>query len=140
MANASTAGQVIVVAIDLSEASRAVFDAAIEIGRSTPSAHLHLVHVTSSARVKQPGRPDDATLAAWASRLPQVPCPIDLHGLEGEDAATAIVEFARDRGADLIVIGTHGRTGLRRLLIGSVAELVVRNASCSVLVVRGKAA
>ncbi|MCK5448496.1 MAG: universal stress protein, partial [Gemmatimonadetes bacterium] len=38
-------------------------------------------------------------------------------------------------GVDLIVIGTHGRTGVPRLLIGSVAERVVRHASCPVLVV-----
>jgi nucleotide-binding universal stress UspA family protein len=49
--------------------------------------------------------------------------------------AQAIVELARTRGFDLIVMGTHGRTGLRRLLIGSVAERVVRLAHCPVLTV-----
>jgi len=47
-----------------------------------------------------------------------------------------IAEFARTRGYDLIVIGTHGRTGLSHALIGSVAERVVRHASCPVLAVR----
>lgn len=47
-----------------------------------------------------------------------------------------IVKFARDGGYDLIVIGTHGRTGLRHALLGSVAEKVVRKASCAVLTVR----
>lgn len=47
-----------------------------------------------------------------------------------------IVEVARERGHDLIVIGTHGRTGVARFLIGSVAERVVRDAPCPVLVVR----
>ncbi len=55
--------------------------------------------------------------------------------LEGEPA-TEIVRFARDAGIDLIVMGTHGRTGLERLLMGSVAEKVLRDAHCSVLVVK----
>jgi nucleotide-binding universal stress UspA family protein len=50
--------------------------------------------------------------------------------------AEAIVDFAREVGADLIVIGSHGRTGLGRVLMGSVAEHVVRNAGCPVLTVK----
>lgn len=42
----------------------------------------------------------------------------------------------KDRSFDLVVIGTHGRTGIKRVLLGSVAEQVVRHASCPVLVVR----
>ena len=48
----------------------------------------------------------------------------------------AIVENAREKGADLIVMGSHGRTGMERLLMGSVTERVVGNADCSVLVVK----
>lgn len=47
-----------------------------------------------------------------------------------------IPEAARERGADLLVVGSHGRTGLTHLLLGSVAEAVVRHAPCDVLVVR----
>jgi nucleotide-binding universal stress UspA family protein len=47
-----------------------------------------------------------------------------------------IVRFSREAEADLIVMGSHGRTGLEHLLIGSVAERVVRKAACSVLVAR----
>jgi nucleotide-binding universal stress UspA family protein len=46
------------------------------------------------------------------------------------------VQIAQERAADLIVMGTHGRTGLRHLLVGSVAEKVVRLAPCPVLTVR----
>jgi nucleotide-binding universal stress UspA family protein len=47
-----------------------------------------------------------------------------------------IVSAARDRGVDLIVMGSHGRTGLPHILLGSVAERVVRLAPCPVLVTR----
>ncbi len=48
----------------------------------------------------------------------------------------AIVQYANENAIDLIVIGTHGRTGLQHVLLGSVAERVVQHASCSVLTVR----
>jgi nucleotide-binding universal stress UspA family protein len=48
-----------------------------------------------------------------------------------------IEAFARERNVDLIVVGSHGRQGLPRALLGSVAEKVVRTAPCPVLVVRG---
>jgi nucleotide-binding universal stress UspA family protein len=51
-------------------------------------------------------------------------------------AASTIAETAKDEGADLLVVGTHGRSGLDRLILGSVAERVVRLASCPVLVVK----
>jgi universal stress protein A len=48
----------------------------------------------------------------------------------------AIVDCARERRSDLIVVGSHGRTGISRMLMGSVAEAVVRSAPCPVLVIR----
>jgi nucleotide-binding universal stress UspA family protein len=76
----------------------------------------------------------------WRNQLEQIR-PVDaripVHHvfLEG-DPATEIVRFATDAGMELIVMGTHGRTGLERLLMGSVAEKVMRDAPCSVLVVK----
>jgi len=52
-------------------------------------------------------------------------------------AAEAIGAFAREKGIDLIVMGTHGRRGLAHMFLGSVAERVVRTAPCPVLTVRG---
>lgn len=52
------------------------------------------------------------------------------------EAASEIVRVAKDRNVDLIVISSHGRTGLGRILFGSTAEAVVRHASCPVLVVK----
>ncbi|MGI9456798.1 MAG: universal stress protein [Aeoliella sp.] len=55
-----------------------------------------------------------------------------LHG----DPANEIIQFADENDVELIVIGTHGRSGLLKLLMGSVAEAVVRDASCPVIVVK----
>jgi nucleotide-binding universal stress UspA family protein len=54
------------------------------------------------------------------------------------DPAEQIVRAARSKRADLIVLGTHGRTGLNRLFVGSVAQRVIASASCPVVTVRGK--
>jgi universal stress protein A len=58
------------------------------------------------------------------------------HRLLTGDPSSAIATLADEEGADLIVMGTHGRTGLTRLLMGSVAEAVVRRAQCPVLTYR----
>lgn len=52
--------------------------------------------------------------------------------------ADAIIEIAKDKSADLVVVGSHGRTGLDRLLMGSVTERVIVMSSCAVLAVKGK--
>ncbi|HEY6945265.1 MAG TPA: universal stress protein [Candidatus Acidoferrum sp.] len=52
------------------------------------------------------------------------------------DARTAILDVAAESGTDLIVVGSHGRRGLKKFLLGSVAESIARHASCSVLIVR----
>jgi nucleotide-binding universal stress UspA family protein len=60
------------------------------------------------------------------------------HRLEEGMPATVIVRTAAESQSDLIVMGTHGRTGLARLLMGSVAENVLRDAQCPVLTVRAQ--
>ena len=57
----------------------------------------------------------------------------------GSSPANTICEYAEKQGVDLIAISTHGRTGLSHLLIGSVAERIVRHAPCPVLTLRSKA-
>ena len=61
------------------------------------------------------------------------------HFLEG-NPADEVLRFAEEEGVDLIVVGSHGRTGLSRMLMGSVAEEIVRRAECPVLVVKHAAA
>jgi nucleotide-binding universal stress UspA family protein len=60
------------------------------------------------------------------------------HRLREGDAAVEVLQVADDVGADLIVMGTHGRTGLDRVMMGSVAEAILRGSRCPVLVVKGQ--
>ena len=60
------------------------------------------------------------------------------HRLQEGDPARWILQIATDCKCDLIVMGTHGRTGLRRLVMGSVAEQVLRNATCPVLTLKAE--
>jgi nucleotide-binding universal stress UspA family protein len=96
------------------------------------TASLHIVYVNV------PGQSGDAT--NWRDQLEQIrpanPAIPVIHVLLEGDAATEIVRYAREAGVDRIVMGTHGRTGTERLLMGSVAEKVLRDAPCSVLVVK----
>ncbi|HVF50139.1 MAG TPA: universal stress protein [Pyrinomonadaceae bacterium] len=77
-----------------------------------------------------------------ARELPKIAQSEECAGLEVEDlivhgeAASEIVRVAREREVDLIVISSHGRTGLGRMFFGSTAESVVRHAHCPVLVVK----
>ncbi len=57
------------------------------------------------------------------------------HHLESGEPATAILQTAKNSGADLVVIGTHGRTGVRHFLLGSVAEKLVRLSPVPVVIV-----
>jgi len=68
--------------------------------------------------------------------LPSDPTIAVEHLLVEGDPATGILQVAQERQCDLIVMGTHGRTGLGRLLMGSVAEQIVRKASCPVLTLK----
>jgi nucleotide-binding universal stress UspA family protein len=90
------------------------------------------------AYVHAPGSPGDK--AHQREQLEQIrpvnaKIPVSHVVLEGDPGAE-IARYAADAGIDVIVIGTHGRTGVDRLVMGSVAERVMREAPCSVLVVK----
>ncbi len=76
----------------------------------------------------------------WQSQLEQIrPANLDIpvsHVLIDGDPATEIARYAADAQIDLIVMGTHGRSGLERMLMGSVAEQTLRNAPCSVMIAK----
>jgi nucleotide-binding universal stress UspA family protein len=130
-----------VVPYDFSEESLA----AVGLGRemvAEPSS-LYVIHVLPELTATEPGviwsTVDDASrmehaLKAMEQRITRVP-GVQLKVGFG-DPGHVITDVASDVGADLIVIPSHGRTGVKRLLLGSVAERVVRMAHCPVLVLR----
>ena len=121
------------------------------IGLAQPfQARLTLLHVvylylpdaaeaSFPAYVAQLKREADQQLQGPRSRVEDAEVAVEAFTEMGVPA-DKIVEIARDRHADLIVMGTQGRTGLPHLLLGSVAERVVRLAPCPVMVTRKDAA
>ena len=79
-------------------------------------------------------RQGQALLGATGARLTSLPPPCQF--LRVGEPSKEIIAAAREWSADLIVVGTHGRTGLTRVVLGSIAESVVRHAPCPVVVVR----
>jgi nucleotide-binding universal stress UspA family protein len=133
----------IILPTDFSHSDERSLKLATSMARDT-GAKLVIVHVEEPATAYGGGEmyygmpePSLDDLKAMLSRVvpsdPQVPYEHRL--LEG-DPATAVTRLAEELPADLIVLGTHGRTGLSRLLMGSVAEAIVRRASCPVLTVK----
>jgi nucleotide-binding universal stress UspA family protein len=137
---------------DFSRASRMAFTKAVEMAAAN-RAELLLVHVLApvvpmvgdgylspqiyeeietSARAQAQKQLD--ALATAAKKAGVRAKTLLLGGVAHEQ----ITRVARSKHADLIVIGTHGRTGLAKLFLGSVAGRVVSTASCPVLTVRGK--
>jgi nucleotide-binding universal stress UspA family protein len=136
----------IVVATDFSEGSDEALDQAIDLGRTT-GATLQLVHVLEVGVEQFPYGPlfhsegtggivayVDRELSRRADLVKAAGLPCETRMLEGA-TSEEIVREARDGAADLIVVGTHGRRGLAHMMLGSVAERVVRHASCPVLTV-----
>ncbi len=76
------------------------------------------------------------TLSGKTATLLQGVPEVELSVCQHPSAGRALCEIAEDEGADLLILGSHGRSGLSRAFLGSVAEKVVRHAPCPVLVVR----
>lgn len=135
--------QKVLVPIDFSEHSFR----ALAVGRELVErgSQLYAIHVLPEMLVTEPGviwgEIDDATRVRHAEEaLREKTAAPEYDGLNVVvrvgDRGQRIVEFAVEKGIELIVMPSHGRTGLKHLLIGSVAERVVRLAHCPVLVLR----
>ena len=133
----------IVVPLDFSEQSLAALDVALSLARCP--ARLHVIHVLPNLTAQEPGAiweaVDDARRCQHAEGL--LCKKLDDPKFNGVDIVVSvgdpgqqIADFAESVVADLVVLTSHGRTGLARLLIGSVAERVVRLAHCPVLVLK----
>lgn len=137
----------LLVPVDFSDSSAKLIDFAIEFARMH-AAELKLLHVIEPMNYAVPRWiPEPTALleeqrkeaAAQLARLEQrarakrINCSSEVHfGVVYE----VIADFARTSEADMILIATHGRTGLAHMIIGSVAERVIHNATCPVLVLR----
>ncbi len=156
MSDNRTSKYVVLAAVDLREGSPLVVSRAIELASIHEGGEVHVIAVNepSPAVVVPPmvpspeqlAAPDPARLADFArshlqdfkQRAPSARMPaVEVHTALGY-APDEIVWLAAHVDADLIVLATHGRRGLKRLLLGSVAEKVVRLAGCPVMVVREK--
>lgn len=129
----------VVCAVDFSEAALRAAEQAQRFTEQLGAERLILLHVHVPDSDDEPGRPtgdSDERLEALSHLLPE--CTVDrrLVAVRGETVQT-ILRIVKEESADLLVIGTEGKTGIRRTLFGSVAEAVMRAAQVPVLVVRG---
>jgi nucleotide-binding universal stress UspA family protein len=137
----------IMVATDFSEGSDAAMERAFELAR-TLGASLDIVHVLDTALLAAPAalgamplvEPEalmseiDTALSARVEMAHKAGLVCQSDALDGFPPKE-IVRHAQKTGADLIVVGTHGRTGVAHAIMGSVAERVVQRSSCPVLVI-----
>lgn len=134
----------ILVATDFSDDATFAIEQAVANARMT-HAEILLVHVAHAPSAKEGegmlhggAYADDSAvleqqLKDSIAAIEGVPCSFQL--LRGDPAAE-ILRVAEAESVAMIVMGTHGRTGIARMLMGSVAEKVVRRAMCSVLIVK----
>lgn len=135
--------------IDFSDASREALETAAALAKRHGAA-LTLFHaypvpgytfpdgsfVASSKMLEELAEQANRHLAEWKAIAVAAGVPSVESATAVGEPAHEIVTFATEKGMDLVVVGTHGRTGLTHALMGSVAERVVRKAPCPVLTVR----
>jgi universal stress protein A len=153
--NSMSGYQTFVVPYDFSEHARAALDVAADLAGRL-GADLHLVHVLEvpvlytyglgtppAPPIIPPYDISEFRKGAMES-LQQIAADADApgvikpHVVEGANVAEAIRVSAEDLAADLIIMGTRGRTGLAHVILGSVTERTLRSAACPVLTVRAK--
>lgn len=135
--------QKVIVPIDFSDDSFAALDAALDLVDDPKK--ISVINVLAVLEPAEPGviwaTIDEESRArhaeqAMRERLTDAKYKGVEIKIEFGDAGHEVARFAQEQGADLIVLSSHGRTGIKRLLIGSVAERIVRLAHCPVLVLR----
>lgn len=138
----------VVVAYDFSHSGHAALDRAVAVARRAPWHVLHIVCVidprmafpalpTEHVDVEYANRVVTAVTAAVGAELGEGPnVEFYVHAPVSKKAAAEILKVAEDVGADLIIVGSKGLTGLERAMIGSTSERIVREAGCTVEVAR----
>ncbi|MBS1820009.1 MAG: universal stress protein [Acidobacteria bacterium] len=140
----------VLVATDFGEASAAALSYGRELAR-TFGATLHVLHVADDVYMRLGGDAYVAVLPELQKDIENAanrqldellidndakPLTIKKAVVTSAATAVAVVQYARDMNIDLIIVGTHGRGTMAHLLMGSVAERIVRTAPCPVLTVR----
>ena len=134
--------QQVVVAYDFSPHGDAVLARAVALVQRAPSHVLQFITVIErSADYEYADDVRDQLAAKIRQAFGDTKIPEQIHiythtriGTPGEE----IIALAEEVGADLIFVGTHGRSGISRLVLGSTAEYVMREAGCPVMIVRPK--
>jgi nucleotide-binding universal stress UspA family protein len=149
--------QKILVPTDLSEEAESTFAQAVEFARVSHGTILLVsvvqeavnlrMAVLSHAAMASPeiDQVAESLVERTRQKLEEKAAPIRARGVEcrviaveGLSPARTVLDLALEESVDLIAIATHGRGGLKRFLLGSVAERIVREAPCPVLVMRAK--
>ena len=137
----------ILVPVDYSDSGDAAIDYAASLAKEY-DAELHFVHVYDQPHTNVdagfsgysfPSELPPVDLEAEAAKLQRVTPPKGVrncHKFIIGSPVDDLVEYAKENAIDLVVMGTHGRSGLSRLLMGSVAEGVVRRSPCPVLTIK----
>ena len=133
----------ILVPVDFSESSDAALEWATVLARDTGATllitHVETVPLTTGGGeyiYSIPEPPTQELLERLNKIVPKDPNVPVVHRLLAGDPADAVLRTAKSENVDMIVMGTHGRRGISRLLMGSVAEAIVRRAECPVLVLK----
>jgi nucleotide-binding universal stress UspA family protein len=143
----------VVVAFDFSHSGHAALERAIALALRAPWHVLHIV-CAIHPRLPFPALPTDRIDIDYADRVQravsdEVAAELGaietservtffVHARIGRKAATEVLAVAEDVGADLIIVGSKGLTGLERAMLGSTSERIVREAGCTVEVARPK--
>lgn len=133
----------IMVALDGSRFSREAVAPAVRLARAT-GARLTLIEVVTRAAgivgLLRPGEPSTESAAhfleAIRSEIPEEVGPVDVRVVEDRSADAGLIRESAGSGVDLVVMATHGRGGLRRFIMGSIAERVLEGSDIPVLLYR----
>ncbi len=147
LSNSGEAPRVVLAAVDTSPAAERVVAMAARFARAFPEASLHLLHVVRFSRMDR----GHAGLAGLGSHvvdeakdhlefhrrqaMRQCRNPVTAHFAMG-NPTNEILRFCSELRVELLVIATHDHSGFERLLLGSVAETLMRKAPCTVTIVR----
>ncbi len=133
--------RVILIAADLSESSVDAFRLACSLATGDET-RLFVLHVIDPEMIPKEASASEVEIIRGTRErqvrevyVPDRPVAVEYRTTQGSPAAE-IIRMADEHGANLIVMGTHGRTGLRRLVAGSVANAVLRGANCPVMALR----